>query len=171
MTEDQRFVKDRPDVLSFETEPLEADITVSGKILANLYAATSGTDADWIVKLIDVYPEDYKTEPKMGGYELMVAGEILRGRYRNGFERPKAVLANKVELYTIDLHQINHVFKKGHKIMVQVQSTWFPLYDRNPQRFVPNIFKASQDDYQKAIQKVYTSKEYPSSITLPIARP
>ncbi|NQX43295.1 hypothetical protein SAMN05421820_11659 [Pedobacter steynii] len=170
LTEDQRFVKDRPDVVSFETDPLDQDIAVSGKILANLYAATSGTDADWIVKLIDVYPEDYKSEPTMGGYELMIASEILRGRYRNSFQKPEAIVPNKVAQYSIDLHQINHVFKKGHKIMVQVQSSWFPLYDRNPQRFVLNIFKATANDYQKATQRIYTSKQYPSSITLPIVK-
>jgi putative CocE/NonD family hydrolase len=170
LTEDQRFVKDRPDVVSFETDSLENDITISGNIIANLYASTSGTDADWIVKLIDVYPENYQAEPKMGGYELMIASEIFRGRYRHSFEKPEPITANKVELYPIDLHQVNHVFKKGHKIMVQVQSSWFPLYDRNPQKFVNNIFEAKSDDYQKADQRIYTSKQYPSSITLPVVR-
>jgi putative CocE/NonD family hydrolase len=168
LTEDQRFVKDRPDMLSFETGTLTTDLTVTGDLLAKIYAATSGTDADWIVKLIDVYPEEYPAEPQMAGYELMVANEIFRGRFRKSFEKPEAIIAGKVELYPIDLHAINHVFKKGHKIMVQVQSSWFPVYDRNPQKFVLNIFKAEAKDYQQAVQQIYTSPQYPSHIVLPV---
>jgi putative CocE/NonD family hydrolase len=133
-----------------------------------LFASTSGSDSDWIVKLIDVYPDDYPEDKKMSGYQLMVVNEILRGRFRNGFEKPVSITPNRVEEYTIDLRANNHTFKKGHRLMVQVQSTWFPLYDRNPQKFVNNIFKASASDYQKATQRIYQSPEYPSRITLPV---
>ena len=143
LTEDQRFVQNRPDVLSWETETLTDDVTVTGNIFAKLFAATTGSDADWVVKLIDVYPEKYPKEPKMAGYEFMVANDVFRGRFRKSFETPEAITPNKVEEYTIDLHSLNHVFKKGHKIMVQVQSTWFPIIDRNPQKYVPNIFEAT----------------------------
>ncbi|MFN7929899.1 MAG: CocE/NonD family hydrolase [Blastocatellia bacterium] len=141
LTEDQRFVQNRPDVLSWETEPLIEDITVSGQIIADLFASTSGTDSDWIVKFIDVYPDVYPQERAMSGYQLMVASEILRGRYRNSFEKPEPVRANEVTEYKCDLRWADHTFKKGHRVMVQVQSTWFPLYDRNPQKYVENIFK------------------------------
>ena len=157
LTEDQRFVKDRPDVLSWETDSLTEDITVTGSIAANLFAATTGSDADWVVKLIDVYPETYPKEPAMAGYEFMVANDVFRGRFRNSFEKPEAIIPGKVEEYTIDLHSLNHVFKRGHKIMVQVQSSWFPIIDRNPQKFVPNIFEATQTDFQSATQKIYRS--------------
>jgi uncharacterized protein len=120
-----------------------------------LYASSSGTDCDWIVKLIDVYPEKYAKEPEMSGYELMVANEVFRGRYRNSFSKPEAIIPGKVELYTVDMRQANHVFKKGHRIMVQVQSSWFPIIDMNPQKFIPNIFEAKQEDFQKAVQKIY----------------
>jgi putative CocE/NonD family hydrolase len=168
LVEDQRFVNNRPDVLSWETDTLTNDITITGNLLAKLFASTTGSDADWIVKLIDVYPAEYPTEIKMSGYELMVANDVFRGRFRNSFEHPEAVTSNKVETYTIDLHSINHVFKKGHKIMVQVQSTWFPVIDRNPQKYVPNIFEATEADFIKATQSIYRSAQFPSHIELSV---
>jgi uncharacterized protein len=168
LVEDQRFVEGRPDVLTWETEALNEDVTISGNLLAHLFASTTGTDSDWIVKLIDVYPEDYQRDVKMSGYQLMIASEILRGRFRNSFERPEPITPNKVNEYVIDLHGNNHVFLKGHKIMVQVQSTWFPVYDRNPQQFVPNIFKAVESDYQPATQRIFRSRRFASHIELPL---
>jgi putative CocE/NonD family hydrolase len=168
LTEDQRFVHLRPDVLSWETGTLTKDVTVTGDIVAKLYASTSGTDSDWIVKLIDVYPEAYPENRRMGGYQLMIADEVFRGRFRNSFENPEPVKPNGVYEYTIDLHSNDHVFLKGHKIMVQVQSTWFPIIDRNPQKYVDNIFKAKESDFQSATQHVYRSERYPSHLALPI---
>ncbi len=164
--EDQRFVHQRPDVLSWATKPLEEDVVLTGNMAARLFASTTGTDADWVVKLIDVYPEDYKPEPKMGGYQLMIVGDVLRGRFRKSFEKPEAIPADKVEEYAIDLHQTDHRFLKGHRIMAQVQSTWFPLIDRNPQTFVENIFLAKASDYKPATHRVFRSKRYPSHLTL-----
>ena len=169
LTEDQRFVHLRPDVLSWETGTLTEDVTVTGDIVAKLYASTSGTDSDWIVKLIDVYPEAYPKDRKMGGYQLMIADEVFRGRFRNSFEKPEPVKPNGVYEYSIDLHSNDHVFLKGHKIMVQVQSTWFPIIDRNPQKYVDNIFKARESDFESATQHVYRSERYPSHLVLPIA--
>ena len=162
---DQRFVDDRQDVLSWETEPLTEDVTVAGDIMAHLFASTTGTDSDWVVKLIDVYPQ---SDAKMSGYKLMIADEILRGRFRNSFAKPEAIPSNQVVAYNIDLHTNNHAFLKGHRIMVQVQSTWFPLYDRNPQKFVPNIFLARDSDYVSATQRVYRSGKNSSYISLPV---
>ena len=169
LTEDQRFVDNRPDVLTWQTDTLTSDVTVTGNLLAKLYAATSGTDADWVVKLIDVYPQEYKKELKMSGYELMIAADVLRGRYRKGFTKPEPAIPGMVEQYDIDLHGIDHVFKKGHKIMVQVQSTWFPIIDRNPQKYVPNIYKAKAQDYVKATEYIYHTIGAASSIALPVA--
>ncbi|MBV8807103.1 MAG: hypothetical protein JO033_00390, partial [Acidobacteriaceae bacterium] len=139
---------------------------------AELFASTSGTDSDWIVKLIDVdvedAPPDKQTRTNMGGYELIIADEIFRGRFRNSFEHPESLRPNQPLKYTIDLHTNDHVFFKGHRIMVQVQSTWFPVYDRNPQQFVPNIFKASESDYREAVQRIYYDPNLPSAIILPI---
>ena len=168
LTEDQRFVHNRPDVLSWETDSLTKDITVTGSLFAKLFAATTGSDADWIVKLIDVYPEYYPKEPKMAGYQFMVANDVFRGRFRKSFEKPEPITANKVESYTIDLHTLNHVFKKGHKIMVQVQSSWFPIIDRNPQKYVPNIFEAKESDFQKATHKIYRSADFSSHIEMDV---
>lgn len=168
LVEDQRFVDHRPDVLTWSTEPLDADVVVSGKIIAKLFAATTGTDSDWIVKVIDVYPEKYAADPKMGGFQLMIAGDVLRGRYRNSFEKPEAIAAGAVVPYEIGFPANDHVFLKGHRIMVQVQSTWFPVIDRNPQRFVPNIFNAKDSDFQKATQRIYRSGRQASHISLPI---
>jgi len=165
-TEDQRFVDGRPDVLTWQTAPLKEDITVAGDVSANLYAATNGTDADWVVKLIDVYPDTVPGRPEMGGYQLMVTGEIMRGRYRKSWQRPEAIPANRVTPFTVDLHQQSYTFKRGHRIMVQVQSTWFPLYDRNPQTFVPNIFQARPEDYQAREHKIYRSAIYASGVEM-----
>jgi uncharacterized protein len=164
LVQDQRFVDGRPDVLTWQTDTLQDDVTVAGSVVAKLFASTTGSDADWVVKLIDVYPEKVEEDWKLSGFELMVADEIFRGRYRNSFEKPEAISPNQVTPFTVDLHSTNHVFKKGHRIMVQVQSTWFPLYDRNPQKFVLNIFAAKESDYQKATQTIYRSKEHPSSV-------
>jgi len=168
LTEDQRFVHLRPDVLSWETEPLSEDVTVTGDIVAHLFASTTGTDADWIVKLIDVYPENYPANRNMGGYQLMIANEVFRGRFRTSFEKPEPIQPGAVNEYVIDLHHNDHTFLKGHKIMVQVQSTWFPIIDRNPQRYVENIFQARESDFQPAIHQIYRSNNSPSHITVPI---
>jgi len=168
LTEDQRFVDNRPDVQTWKTEILEDDLTVTGKLLAKLFATSTGTDADWVVKLIDVYPEKFPQEPKMAGYELMVANDVLRGRFRNSFKSPVPINPGVVESYTIDLHSLDHVFKKGHRVMVQIQSSWFPIIDRNPQKFVPNIFDATDDDFKIATQKIYRSAEAPSHIELSV---
>ncbi len=168
LLEDQRFVRDRADVLTWETEPLKANLTVSGNIVAHLFASTSGSDSDFAVKLIDVYPEQYPKDPKMGGYELMIADEILRGRFRKSFERPEPIVPNQINEYVIDLHTNDHRFLKGHRVMVQVQSTWFPVYDRKPQKFVANIFNAKDADYQPATQRIFRSRAFPSHISLPV---
>ena len=144
------------------------DLTLAGKITAKIFASTTGSDSDWIVKLIDVYPEKNSQNWRLSGYELMIADEIFRGRFRNSFEKPEPITPGEVTPFTIDLHTADHVFKKGHRIMVQVQSTWFPLYDRNPQIFVPNIFEAKESDYQKATQRVYRSKRFPSSVEISV---
>ncbi len=164
--QDQRFAHLRPDVLSWETGPLAEDVVLAGDVSARLFASTTGTDADWVVKLIDVYPEDVPDDPGMGGYQLMIAGEVVRGRFRKGCEKPEPVPAGKVEEYDIDLRQHDHRFLKGHRIMVQVQSTWFPLIDRNPQTFVGNIFLAGEADYRPATHRVFGSKPFPSHVTL-----
>jgi putative CocE/NonD family hydrolase len=170
LVEDQRFVHRRPDVLDYVTEPLAQDLTVSGRIVANLFASTSGTDSDWIVKLIDVYPEKYEADPKMGGFQLMIAGDVFRARYRKSLEKPGPVAADSVLDYQINFPANDHVFRKGHRIMVQVQSTWFPVIDRNPQRFVPNIFLAKDSDFQSATQRVFRSREHASHILLPVVQ-
>ena len=168
LVQDQRFVDQRPDVLTWQTEDLAEDVTLAGQVTAKLFASTTGSDSDWIVKLIDVYPQRFPQDWKLAGYELMIADEIFRGRYRNSFEKPEPIVPGAVTPFTIDLHTANHVFKKGHRIMVQVQSTWFPLYDRNPQKFVPNIFDAKQGDFRKATQRIYRSKRFPSSVEISV---
>ncbi|HET9984865.1 MAG TPA: CocE/NonD family hydrolase [Longimicrobiales bacterium] len=168
LTEDQRFVDDRADVLSWESAPLERDVSIAGDVVAHLFASTSGTDSDWIVKLIDVYPEAYPDDWAMSGYQFMVSNEVFRGRYRNSFEKPQPIPANQVLPYTIGLHTQSYTFRKGHRIMVQVQSTWFPIIDRNPQTFVPNIFEAKASDFRKATQRVWRSAKYPSHVTVPV---
>ncbi|MGE5105901.1 MAG: CocE/NonD family hydrolase [Sphingobacteriales bacterium] len=166
--EDQRFISSRPDVVNFKTDVLTDDLTVTGKITAHLFASTSATDADWVVKLIDVYPDYDKKSLAMSGYQLPVAMEVFRGRYRKSFSKPEPLTPNKPEEFVIDLHQINHTFLKGHKLMIQVQSTWFPLIDRNPQKYVPNIFEAKETDFIKAEHRIYFSKQYPTYIELPV---
>ena len=170
LVEDQRFVDGRPDVLSWSTEPLTEDVVLTGRVIANLFAATSGSDADWVVKLIDFYPGEYPKEPRMGGYQLMVANEVFRGRFRENFVTPKAITPNRVEAYRIGLHYLDHRFRKGHRIMVQIQSSWFPVIDRNPQRYVDNIFKARESDYVKARQRVFRSRRFPSHLVVPVAK-
>lgn len=165
--EDQRFVHDRPDVLSFVTEPLAEDVEVAGRLVAHLFGSTSGTDCDWIVKVIDVYPESYAPKREMGGYQLMVADDVLRGKFRQSFAKPEPLEPGKVYEFVINLRTRNHLFRKGHRIMVQVQSTWFPLIDRNPQKFV-DIPRAKAEDYQAAEQRVYFSREHPSRLRLSV---
>ena len=168
LVEDQRFVDHRPDVLSWETDELNEDVTLAGSVTAHLFASTTGNDCDWIVKLIDVYPEKYPADWKLAGYELMIADEVFRGRFRKSFEIPAPIPPGQVVPFTIDLHTANHVFKKGHRIMMQVQSTWFPIIDRNPQKFVPNIFEAKESDYQKVTQRVFRSKRFPSHVEISV---
>jgi len=169
LVEDQRFVDGRPDVLTWSSDTLTDDVTVSGKIIANIFASTSGTDSDWIVKLIDVYPDKYGPDESMSGYQLMIAGDVFRGRYLKSFEKSQPLNANAIYQYQIGFPANDHTFKKGHRIMVQVQSTWFPVIDRNPQKFVPNIFLAKESDFQPATQKVFRSGQHASYIALPIA--
>jgi putative CocE/NonD family hydrolase len=166
LVDDQREASGRTDVLTYTSEVLTAPVKISGEPVANLVASTSGTDADWVVKLIDVWPDQVGSQPAMGGYQLMIAGDIFRGRYRESFETPKAIAPNKPLAYRFGLPTANHVFLPGHRIMVQVQSSWFPLYDRNPQTFVPNIFWAKPADYRKAMQRVYHS----SFVELPVVQ-
>jgi putative CocE/NonD family hydrolase len=179
---DQRFVDNRSDVLTFTSEPLDHDLTVTGPLAADLFASTSGTDSDFIVKLIDVYPQDaqkndWKPEdgPKPGqyaqslnGYELPIAMEVRRGRYLASFEQPHPLTPNKPAEWQIPLRDRDHVFLKGHRIMVQIQSTWFPVIDRNPQKFVPSIYKAAATDYVSATQRIYCSRDLPSHLILPL---
>lgn len=170
LVQDQRFLQGRADVVSWQTEILDHDLTISGNIVAHLFASTTGTDSDWVVKLIDVYPDASPEDEKMAGFQLMVVGEIFRGRFRESFETPRPLVPGEVNEYSIDLHDSNYCFKKGHRLMVQIQSTWFPLNDRNPQKFVENIFKAAPADYQAATQRVYQSARYPSRVTLPVVQ-
>ena len=165
---DQRAVADRPDVLVYQTPVLTDPVRVSGAPVVHLVASTSGTDSDWAVKLIDVYPDEVPNQPEMGGYQLSIATDIFRGRYRESFERPQAITPNMPLAYTFALPTANHVFKPGHRIMVQVQSSLFPLYDRNPQTFVPNIFFAKPADYVKATQRVYHAAGQASYVDLPV---
>jgi putative CocE/NonD family hydrolase len=169
--EDQRFAAKRPDVLVYQSDILTENITIAGPIIASLHVSTTGTDADWIVKLIDVYPEDgpdnrsNSTDDKMSGYQMLLAGEVFRGKYRNSFEKPEPMVPNQVTEIKFDLRDKCHCFLKGHRIMVQVQSTWFPVIDRNPQKFT-DIYHAKKEDFQKATHKVYRSKKFPSHLIL-----
>jgi putative CocE/NonD family hydrolase len=165
---DQRTASDRTDVLTYHTPALAAPVRISGAPIADLYAATTGTDSDWVVKLIDVFPDEVPNQPEMGGYELSVSMDIFRGRYRESFEHPSAIPAGKPQRYRFVLPTTNHVFLPGHRIMVQIQSSWFPLYDRNPQTYVTNIFFAKPSDYVKATQSVFRSAELPSAVWLPV---
>jgi uncharacterized protein len=168
LVDDQRFVDRRPDVLTYVSEPLTSPLRVSGAPEVNLYASTSGSDSDWVVKLIDVYPNSVPSQPAMGGYELSISLDIFRGRYRTSFEHPEAITPNEPLLYRFGLPTVNHVFLPGHRVMVQIQSSLYPLYDRNPQTFVPNIFDAKPADYQKATQRVWHAPGKASFISLPV---
>jgi putative CocE/NonD family hydrolase len=168
LVDDQRNYASRTDVVTYTTEPLRTPLQVAGAPVVNLVASTSGTDSDWVVKLIDVYPDEVASDPRLGGYQLMVSADIFRGRYRESFERPAPLAPGKPLPYRWELPAANHVFKPGHRLMVQVQSSWFPLYDRNPQTFVPNIFWAQPGDYQKATQRVYHAPGQASFVELPV---
>jgi len=170
LVDDQREASGRPDVLAYVSETLTSPVKISGQPVANLVASTSGTDADWVVKVIDVYPDEVAEDPPMGGYQLMVSADIFRGRYRESLETPKPIPSGEPLLYRFALPTANHVFLPGHRIMVQIQSSWFPLYDRNPQTFVPSIFWAEPGDYQKAVQRVYHGPGQASFVELPLVR-
>lgn len=175
MVEDQRFASQRPDVLVFETDVLTEDITIAGPIIASLYVSTTGTDADWVVKLIDVYPgdaPDNKPNPcgvRMGHFQMLVGADVFRGKYRNSFEHPEPFVPGKITHIEFDLRDKGHCFQKGHRIMVQTQSTWFPVIDRNPQKFT-DIYHAQESDFQKATHRVYRSLEYPSHIKIRVLK-
>lgn len=166
---DQRYASIRPDVLVYQTEILDKDITVAGPVLCNLFASTTGTDSDWFVKLIDVYPNDTPSNVKveMGGYQMLLGVEVMRGKYRNSYSDPEPMTPNQVTPISFEIHDRYHTFKKGHRIMVHVHSSWFPTFDRNPQTFT-NIYRAQKSDYQKAMQKIYRSQKSPSHLVLPI---
>jgi putative CocE/NonD family hydrolase len=164
---DQRFVDGRPDVLTYQTEPLTKDVTITGEPMAHLFAGTTGSDADWVVKLIDVYPDVAQPE-SLGGYEFMLAEEVFRSRYRNSYEKPEPVEPDAINSYVFSLRSRDHTFKAGHRIMIQVQSTWFPLIDRNPQQYIPNIYDAVQADFQAEKHSVYHGGAAASYISLPL---
>jgi putative CocE/NonD family hydrolase len=168
LVDDQREASGRPDVLAYESDILVAPVKISGQPVANLIASTSGTDSDWVVKVVDVFPDEVAEQPSIGGYQLMISADIFRGRYRESFETPKAIAADKPLLYRFALPTANHVFLPGHRIMVQIQSSWFPLYDRNPQTFVPSIFWAQPRDFQRANQRIYHAPGQSSFIELPV---
>ena len=171
LADDQRFASSRPDVLVYESLPLTAPLRIAGRPVARLLASTSGTDSDWVVKLIDVYPDQIPGQPTVAGYQMMVAADITRGRYRTDPANPQALEANRPLAYDIALPNADHTFLPGHRIMVQVQSTWFPLYDRNPQRFVPNIFLAKPVDFERATQRIWRTAQRASAIELPVIGP
>ncbi len=168
LVDDQRQEASRPDVLAFVSEVLKKPMKISGQPVVHLVASTSGTDSDWVVKLIDVYPGEVAGDSAMGGYQLMISADIFRGRYRESFAKPEAITPDKPLLYRFELPTANHVFLPGHRIMVQIQSSWFPLYDRNPQTFVPSIFWAKPGDYRKATQRVYHAPGEESFVELPL---
>src|ERR1041384_6309151 len=168
LVDDQREASGRPDVVAFISDVLDSPLKISGQPIVNLIASTSGTDSDWVVKVIALYPDEVAGQSNMGGYQLMISADIFRGRYREGFETPKPIVSNQPLLYRWTLPTANHVFLKGHRIMVQIQSTWFPLYDRNPQTFVQSIFWAKPGDYKKATQRIYHSASQASFIELPL---
>ncbi len=168
LMDDQRFLNGRPDVLTWTSEPLTDDVVIAGEITAHLFAATTGSDADWVVKLIDVYPDTVPENPKLSGYELMVANDVLRARFRDGYDKPKAITPGRTDEYKVDLHTQDYRFRRGHRIAVQVQSSWFPLIDRNPQTFVPNIFQAKDSDFKPATQRIYRSPNASTYIDLPV---
>jgi predicted acyl esterase len=165
--EDQRFVTTRKDLAVWKLPVLKKDLVVTGEVLADIYAATSGTDNDLVVKLIDQYP-DNDPDAKMRGYQLMTNAEIFRGRYLDSFDKAKPLRANSVHEYRFSLHDVDHVFKAGHTVVVEIQSTWFPLYDRNPQNFVPNIMTAQPADYKSATITIYSDPAHDSNVQLPL---
>ncbi|MFL6764628.1 MAG: CocE/NonD family hydrolase, partial [Sphingomicrobium sp.] len=169
LVDDQRFAEARPDVLTYSTGRLPEPLRLAGTPLVHLVASTSGTDSDWVVKLIDVYPDQYPQKPELGGYELAIAMDVIRGRYRADPAHPSPVPANQPVTYEFALPTVDYVVQPGHRLMVQVQSSWFPLYDRNPQTFVPNIFFARPEDYRAATQRVFTGGDG-SWVGLPIVR-
>ncbi len=168
LVDDQREASGRPDVLAYVSEPLTRPMKISGQPVAHLVASTSGSDADWVVKVIDVYPDEVAGQPAVGGYQLMVSADIFRGRYRESFEHPKALSPDTPLVFRFELPTANHVFLPGHRLMVQIQSSWFPLYDRNPQTFVQNIFWAKPGDYKKAVQRVYHAPGQATYVELPV---
>ncbi len=168
--DDQRFVTSRPDVINFVADSLQNNITLTGNITAHIFVSTTASDADFVVKLIDVYPDVDRKNLSMSGYQLPVAMEVFRGRFRKSFEKPKPFIPGKPEEISIDLHQVNHTFLRGHKMMIQVQSTWFPIIDRNPQKFVPNIFEAKESDFIKATHTLYSNSKLASYIELPVMK-
>jgi putative CocE/NonD family hydrolase len=169
-TEDQRFVEGRPDVVSWLSEPLTHDLLIAGDVTARLVASTTGQDADWVVKLIDVFPDSVPENWQLGGYQLMVAHDIMRGRYRKSFSAPIPLQPNIPLDFTVDLHQQSYQFQKGHRIMVQIQSTWFPLYDRNPQTWVPNIFRASPSDFKAQVHRIWHTPRHSSMIEVRVVQ-
>ncbi len=182
MNDDQRFASRRPDVVTFQTFPLEEDLTLAGPVIANLKVSITGTDADFVVKLIDVFPDDFRysgdvNQPgrttggsyPMGAYQMLVRGEIMRGKFRNSFEKPEPFKPGKIETVKFELPDVAHTFKKGHRLMIQVQSSWFPLADRNPQQFL-NIYEANESDFKKATIRIYHDSQNPSSVILPLMR-
>lgn len=168
LVDDQRHAESRPDVMVWRSEPLTEDLVVAGNVVADLFVSTTGTDGDWVVKLIDEYPGLVPEQPELGGYQLMIANEVFRARYRESWERPVPMVAGQVTPLTVDLRHAGHRFRKGHRIMVQVQNTWFPLIDRNPQTFVPNIFAARASDFRAATVTLQRSPRFPSGIRLPV---
>lgn len=175
MTDDQRFASRRPDVMVYQTDVLSEDITLTGPLTANLFVSTTGTDADYVVKLIDVFPPDAEAgenddvKVPLGGYQMLVRAEVLRGRYRNSFEKPEPFRPGRVTEVKYELPDVAHTFRKGHRIMIQVQNSWFPLVDRNPQKFV-NIYTCTEADFQKATHRVYFNVRYPSHIKVNVLK-
>jgi putative CocE/NonD family hydrolase len=174
MTDDQRFASKRPDVVVFQTDVLKDNVTFAGSIVADLKVSTSGTDSDWVVKVIDVYPGDAPDDPKsakpMAGYQMMVRSEVIRGRFRDSYEKPRPFAPNEPTTVRLELQDVLHTFKKGHRVMIQICSTWFPLVDRNPQKYVDNIFFAQEKDFTVATQRVYCSQMYPTSFEVGILK-
>lgn len=167
LTEDQRFVSGRKDVVAWKLPVLKKDMVLTGEVVADIFASTTGTDNDLVVKLIDQYPED-DSDPKMRGYQLLTNAEIFRGRYLSGFDKPTALRSGSIHEYRFSLHAVDHVFKAGHTVIVEVQSSWFPLYDRNPQTFVPNIMTARPEDYKPATITIYSDSEHDSNLLVPL---
>ena len=170
-TEDQRFVHGRPDVLSWASDPLANDVSIAGDVIARVFASTTGRDADWVVKLIDVFPDSVPEQWSWSGYQLMVAHDVLRGRYRKSFSSPAPIASNTPLQFTVDLHQQSYTFRAGHRVMVQIQSTWFPLYDRNPQTWVPNIFEAKASDFKAQTHRIWHTAQLPSRIDITVVQP